>query len=319
MEENNPQLRFDIVSKDWVIISPKRAKRPKSIDSKKICPFCKIKKEKPILFVRNSSDWKVAVIPNKYPALSPKGEPNEKTEGGIYKKMRAIGFHEVVVTRDHNRSIAKFSLDEVFCLFLAYKKRYNSLKKKKYVNYISIFHNHGKKAGASVLHPHSQIITTPLIDSDLEKALYSSKDYFEKKGECIYCRMSAWEMKVKERIVFENEDFIAITPFASKLSFQVIVSPKKHNPYFEKSTDKELKKLSEVFLSVIKKIDKVLESPDYNFYLHSAPCDNKNHDYYHYHWTIIPRGSVFAGFEVGTKIEISGILPEDAAKYLREA
>jgi UDPglucose--hexose-1-phosphate uridylyltransferase len=188
----------------------------------------------------------------------------------------------------------------------------------RHVNHISIFHNHGPSAGASIAHPHSQIITTPLIDTDLRGALGNAEHYFRDHQKCVYCEMNEWEKRSGQRIVFENEDFLVVCPFASKTAFQVIVTPKKHLPYFERITEKEKWGLAEAFQTTIKKIHKALNDPDYNFYLHTAPCDGKNHEYYHWHWTILPKTSTWAGFEIGTRMEISTIEPEKAAEYLRK-
>ena len=130
--------------------------------------------------------------------------------------------------------------------------------------------------------------------------------------------MSKWERKVKKRIVFENKDFLVICPFASKFMFQMIVSPKKHSPYFERITEKEKTSLAEAFQRALIKLYRAFDDPAYNFYLHTAPCDGKNYDYYHWHWTIIPKTSTWAGFEIGTMMEISSIEPEKAAEFLRK-
>ncbi len=307
---------MDLVSGDWVVIATGRAKKPEDFKkekrilektSKKDCPFCKIIKNKSIV-----------VIPNKYPAFLPHPELNEQVEGGLYRKMNAVGFHEVVITKDHDKQIAQFSVEQVKEVFDVYQERYLDLMPKKFVNHISIFHNHGQEAGASIVHPHSQIITTPLIDIDLQKALLRSQDYYKKDKRCIYCEMNEWERKYKKRTVFENKDFLVVCPFASKTAFQVIVSPKKHLAYFERIKEEEKWSLAEAFQKAISKLYKALNDPSYNFYLHTAPCDGKNHDYYHWHWTILPKTSTWAGFEIGTRIEISTIEPERAAEYLRK-
>lgn len=334
------ELRLDLVSRDWVVIATGRAKRPETfkkekkeeiVVSSKDCPFCLIHtQENPELILEKGkiisfngwnklpSDWSVIVIPNKYPAFFPNPDMNKKIEGGIYQTMNAVGFHEIVVTKDHKKHLGEFSIEKTKEVFDAYQERYLFLMKEKFVNHISIFHNHGKSAGASIAHPHSQIITTPLIDVDLRNALLNSKSYSKKEKKCVYCRMNKWEMKVKKRIVFENKNFLVVCPFASKTAFQMIVSPKNHFPYFEKITEGEKWELAEAFHYALGKMSKGLNSPDYNFYLHSAPCDNKEHDYYHWHWTILPKTSTWAGFEMGTRIEISTIEPEKAAEYLRK-
>ena len=331
------ELRFDLVSKDWVVIATGRARRPETFKRerrkkeeipRKLCPFCNIStQEKPTLILLNGKkvlsekvpkDWTTIVVPNKYPAVNPYPELNKRTENELYQTMNAVGFHEVVVTRDHKKQLAQFSISQVKEVLDAYQQRYLELSKRRFVNYISIFHNHGVEAGATVAHPHSQIITTPLIDTDLRKALLNSKRYYKKHRKCIYCAMNNWERKTKKRIVFENKGFLVLCPFASKSAFQVIISPKRHLSYFEKITEKQKLQLAEAFKTALSKLYKALNDPAYNFYLHTAPCDGKRYPYYHWHWTILPKTSTWAGFEIGTRMEISTIEPEKAAEYLRK-
>ena len=332
------ELRFDLVSKDWVIIATGRGKKPEMFKKEKrkkikvppkVCPFCQIETQKsPVLIFSEGKemplkrgipkDWTTIAIPNKFPALLPSQKLEKKTEGKFYQKMRASGFAELVVTRDHQKHFPHFKVSQVKEVFDVYQKRYLDLMKKRFVSYISIFHNHGAEAGASQPHPHSQIITTPLIDVDLQKALVNSGKYFKTHKKCIHCEMNKWEQKVQKRIVFENKDFLIICPFASKSAFQLIVSPKKHLSYFEKITEKEKWSLAEAFRAAFRKLNVALNDPSYNFYLHTAPCDGKNYNYYHWHWTILPKTGIPAGFELGTRMEISTIEPEKAAQYLRK-
>ena len=326
-------LRFDLASRDWVVIATGRGKRPEMFKKerrkeikipKKLCPFCNIEtQEKPILIysygkkVEGIANWTTIVVPNKFPAFLPYPKLEKKLEGKLYQTMNAVGFCELVVTRDHELHFPHFKISRVKEVFDAYQERYLDLMKKPFVNYVSIFHNHGVEAGASQPHPHSQIITTPLIDIDLQKALSNSEKYFRKTKKCIYCQINNWERKVKKRIVFENKEFLVICPFASKSAFEVIISPKKHLPYFEKITAREKLYLSEAFKVALAKLYKGLNDPAYNFYLHTSPCDGKNYDFYHWHWTILPKTAAWAGFELGARMEISTIEPEKAAEYLR--
>ncbi len=332
------ELRMNVASNDWVVIATGRARKPESFKKekrlkekipKKECPFCNIEtQEKPTLIMVNGKraelvgkipkNWTTIVIPNKYPAFMKSEVLDERFEGPLYKAMNAVGSHEIVITKDHKKQIADLKIEQVKEIFDVYQKRYLDLMNEKFVSYVSIFHNHGLGAGASVFHPHSQIITTPILDADLKGALLRSKKYFDNKKFCIYCEMIEWEKKVNKRVVLENEDFIAICPFASNTAFEVIISPKKHFSYFERIIEKEKLSLAEIFQKTMKKIYKGLQNPDYNFYLHTAPCDGQNHEYYHWHWTILPKTSVWAGFEIGTKMEISTIEPEKAAEYLKK-
>lgn len=330
------ELRFDMMSKDWVVIATGRGKRPHSFKAKRQevttlksqCPFCNLdSQEKPTLILVKGEerpletgiprDWTTIVVPNKYPAFIPSSQLNPQKEGEFYQRMNAVGFHEVLVTRDHKKQLAQFSLSEVKEVIDAYQLRYLSLRKEKFVNHISIFHNHGVEAGASVVHPHSQIVTTPLIDSDLKKALANSRKYFRAHRRCAYCQMNRWEQKKKKRLVFENKEFLVICPFASKAAFEMIISPKKHLPYFERITERQKERLAEAFKAALAKLYQGLCDPAHNFYLHTSPADGKQYDHYHWHWTIIPKTATWAGFEIGTRMEISTIEPERAAAYLR--
>ena len=335
------ELRFDLISGDWVIIATGRAKRPEVFKKEKRseegvsenqCPFCDLKnQETPTLVFKNGKkvsfksgdktplNWTTIVIPNKYPAFSPGEDLDKRTEGNLFQAINAVGFHEVIITKNHKKQLAQFSDKEFKEVIDVYQERYLDLKGKKLVNHISIFHNHGRGAGASVSHPHSQLITTPLVDVDLEKSLSNSKKYQQANKECVYCRMNNWERKARKRIVFENKEFLVICPFASKTAFEMIVSPKRHLSHFEKITEKEKEYLVEAFKIALGALYKALDNPDYNFYLHTAPSNNNgNHDYYHWHFTILPKTSTPAGFEMGTRMEISTIEPEKAAEYLRK-
>jgi len=342
----HPELRFDPLGRDWVIVARKRAFRPDSfkrkeeieIPPKENCPFCNLEKDTKVLLAFNQgqeikistdetistleekNNWTTIVIPNKYPALEP-DIPEYKKKIGFYELISAKGFHEVVIYKDHIKNLSLFNLDEIKEVLDVYQKRYLEISKNKFIKYISIFHNHGKTAGASIFHCHSQIIATPLIDVDLFQALKSAKRYYAKEKKCIYCVSNKWEERQKKRIVFENKYFLAICPFASKVPFEIIITPKKHTPFFEKISEEEKKYLAEAFLVVLKKLYKGLSNPDYNFYLHTAPCDHQNfkkYHYYHWHWTFLPKTSTPAGFEFGAKMEIVTITPEEAADYLRK-
>ncbi len=334
------ELRLDLISGDWVVIATGRAKRPEMFkrekrEKEKIpkenCPFCHIEtQERPILIYSHGKkmslknedkipkDWTTIVIPNKFPAFLPQPKWEKKIEVNLYQTMNAVGFCELVITRDHEKSLARLPLENIKEVMDCYQERYLDLMGKPFVSYISIFHNQGFEVGASIYHPHSQIITTPLIDVDLKRALFNSESYYKKTKKCIYCEMNKWELKTKQRIVFQNKDFLVICPFASKSAFEVIISPKNHLSNFEKITEEEKLELAEAFKIALNKLYMGLVDPPYNFYLHTAPCDGEKYPYYHWHWTILPKTATWAGFELGARMEISTITPEKAAEYLRK-
>ncbi len=346
------ELRYDIVSKDWVVVATGRARRPEAFKSVSVsndaagaadCPFCRenlVIEEKPILVYCGKNDkrnfrrrqfskselaqeyekckkkWGLIVIPNKYPAFSEGVNLNKRKEGP-FSIMDGVGFHEVVITADHYKSLGEMSVSEIKDVLDAYHERYLDLMNEPFVNYVAIFHNHGRGAGASIFHPHSQIIAIPIIDPDLRHSLEGSRRYFMENKKCVHCVMLNWDRKDGRRVIFENEKFVVLCSFAPRVSFEVRIYPKKHNAYFEriKNGDKEL--LSEAFSVALKKLYKGLNNPPYNFFIHTAPCDGKDYDHYHWHIEILPKTAIWAGFELGTGIEISTIEPEKAAGYLR--
>lgn len=333
------ELRFDLVSGDWVVIATGRARRPETFKKdKKIiehvsprdCVFCHLsKQEKPLMVFYDGKKvditakggipkrWSVVSVPNKYPAFIYNEKINKRTEGP-YHLMNAAGFHEVIITKDHRKQIAQFSQTQIKEVIDVYQDRYLDLMKEKFVNYVSIFHNHGPEAGASIAHPHSQIIAIPIMDPDIQSGLNCSKKFFKDNKKCVHCLMNKWDVKNKKRIVFENKYFVALCPFASRMAFEIVISPKQHSAYFERISEKQKWALAEVFQMAMHKLYKGLNNPSYNFFIHTAPCDGKNYDFYHWHLSILPKTSTWAGFELCTGIEISTIEPEKAAEYLRK-
>lgn len=331
------ELRQEVVSQKWVVIATGRGKRPEMFkkngksyeeDNLKNCPFCDISdQEEPVLIfnkgkkikiTKSPKKWTTIVIPNKYPAILPFNKL-EKTKVGPYTRINGVGYHEVVITRNHKKSIARLSISAIKELLEVYQERYIELADEKFVDYVHIFHNHGHTAGASVKHPHSQIITSPVSEPELHLILNRLRNYYEDNNKkCLYCEILNWEKKQKKRIVFENKEFVVLCPYASRSAFETRIYPKEHKPYFEKLNEKSMKCLAQAFKQAFSRIYKALGNPDYNFFLHTAPCDGKKYDYYHWHFVIYPKTSIPAGFELGAKIHVSAIEPEKAATFLRK-
>lgn len=327
------ELRQDIVTGEWIVIAKVRAKRPSDYQkpkkggldaSLKNCPFEDPQKHgngEPVLLYKNDkhSDWSVQVIPNKYPALDPSGECGVINEEGPHVFQDGKGFHEIIITRDHDKHFALLEKEEVADVMRAYYERFNILKEEECVKYISIFHNHGREAGASLHHPHSQLIAIPVLPSDVRLSLRGSHTFYRRNKKCVHCTMLEWEKDKKERIVFENEHFIAYCPFASRTAFEIQIFPKEHQSNFEEMDEKLLEPLGEALRTSLRRLDKVLDDPSYNFFIHTSPVGGtKKYSHYHWHIEIMPKTAIWAGFELGTGIEISTIEPEEAAKYLRE-
>lgn len=320
------ELRQDLVSGDWVVIATGRAKRPHEFlkqkhesfrQPKSACPFEKIHSDALSVYSIDESWWAEA-IPNKYPAFG-KGVCALFHRVGPYQWTEGVGFHEVVITRDHERSIAQMSDEEVDLVIRAYQDRYLTLKDDECVEYISIFHNHGRLSGATISHPHSQIIAIPVIPPDVGRSLRGSAEFFHKNKACVHCFLLRYELRAKERIIYENDYFTVLAPYASKTAFELRIFPKRHSAHFEIVASKERLALANSLRAALAKLFKGLKNPDYNFFLHTAPTgDTDEFHHYHWHFEILPKTGIWAGFEIGTGIEISTIAPETAAEFLRK-
>lgn len=321
------ELRQDIVTGDWVVIATGRAKRPDDFarserlqadgsDDPFENPEASGQEKDVLIYRRDDGDWSLRVFPNKYPAFS-RGKVARQLSEGPYFAMNGAGYHEVVVTRDAGKSIALMDTWQVAEVLDAYQERYLSLMNKKSVNYIQIFHNHGKEAGASIPHPHSQLMAIPVVSPYIGLELGGAEQYYKSNRHNVYSVMVEHEAEAKKRVIFENEHFIAFCPFASRAAFEVWVVGKRHNPYFERITDEEKFAAAETLQQALLSIHEGLNDPPYNFYIHTAPCDGRDYPHYQWHIEILPHTATWAGFELSTGIEISTIQPEVAAEYLR--
>lgn len=326
----NSEFRQDLVSGDWVVIAPKRLNRPdqfkrkekRIISPKKNCPFEDPQKsghDKPSLVYPSFRKWLIQVVPNKYSVLAHGKVCPHNGLKGPYSIMDGIGVHDVVITKDHYKNFSHLDKKIAIELFKIFQKRYKMIIKEDCMKYFFAFHNWGPKAGASIFHPHYQILSLPIIPPDVSRSLDGSKKYFKEHKRCVHCDMIKFELKERKRIVYENKEAVVFTPFVAKEPFELRIFPKKHNPCFASSSDKLITGIVDVLQVVLKKLEKHLGDPDYNFFIHTAPIGNeKNHSYYHWHIEILPKFSIAAGFEIGTGIEITVVDPDEAARILRK-
>jgi len=329
-----PELRKDPITGRWVIISTDRAKRPSDFIHQPvppakqcICPFDtgNEKKTPPeVLAYRNSGGrdepgWRVRVVPNKFPVLGIEGELNRAGEG-IYDKMNGIGAHEVIVeTPDHGATLSDMPERQIEEVLWAVKERVNDLKKDRRFRYILIFKNHGEAAGATFDHPHCQLIALPVIPVHVQEEVEGARLFYELKERCIYCDILRQEAAAGVRMVMETDRFTVLNPYAPRFPFETWILPKHHESHFEESDAPTLQNLAWVLRSAMRKIDKVLDRPAYNFMIHSAPPQDARLPHYHWHVEIIPKLTKVAGFEWGTGFYINPTPPEESAKFLRDA
>ncbi len=321
------ELRQDIVTGDWVVIATGRAKRPDAFmhadrvpSSEEFDPFENPEEsgqEKDVLIYRlDDGDWSLRVIPNKYPAFS-RGKPIKELSEGPYFSMNGVGYHEIVITRDAHRSLPLLETWQVAEVIDAYQERYLALMNRKSVNYIQVIHNHGKEAGASLSHPHSQLMAIPVVSPYIALELDGAENYYKSNKEKVYSVICQYELEQGKRLIYENEHFVVFCPFASRSAFEIMILGKRHNPYFERITEEEKFSCADALQKALQSLYVGLNDPAYNFYIHSAPCDGREYPQYQWHIEILPHTATWGGFELATGIEVSTIQPEVAAQYLR--
>jgi UDPglucose--hexose-1-phosphate uridylyltransferase len=334
-----PELRKDPITGRWVIISTDRAKRPTDFVREPIkpkggfCPFCPGNESKTppeILGYRSSTaggpeappdspGWRVRVVPNKFPALGIEGNLDRAPEG-MYDKMNGIGAHEVVIeTPEHDKTLATLPIKRVEDVIWAFRDRMVDLKKDKRFKYILVFKNHGEPAGASLEHPHSQLIALPIIPKQAIEELEGAKQYYQFKERCIFCDEIRQELERGTRVVAENNGFVTLAPFAPRFPFETWILPKVHDSHFENAPSHVYENFARALQLLVAKADRVLDHPSYNFVIHTSPVQDGPNDYYHWHMEFMPKLTKVAGFEWGTGFYINPTPPEEAAKFLREA
>ncbi len=327
-----PEFRQNFATKEWVIIATERAMRPDTFRHSKRerrnpppfdpqCPFCPGNEDMtpPAVFqINNNGGWVLRVVPNKFAPLR-EDLDTWRSHVGRFLLAGGYGIAEVIIeTPDHSQTPATMSKDFMRNVVMAYRNRYTSISRQQKVELISVFRNHGSRAGTSLEHPHSQIIATPITPPHVREQIYQARISYDTFGSCIYCDMLAEEVSQKERIIMENDHFVAYCPFASRSPFETRIIPKLHRSSFGTINDEEVIAFSHILQEILKKIYIGLGDPDYNFIIRSASVQDSGVKHYHWYTVIVPRLTTPAGFEMGTGIYINVSYPEQCAQFLRE-
>lgn len=328
-----PELRQNLATKEWVIIANERAKRPDEYIQPgrhlttetqtfydTTCPFCPGNEELDLEVERipEARDWQVRVVNNKYPALSRDGEL-VRTFDGVHRQISGVGYHEVVIEHPrHNTTLALMTVEEIKLVLQAFYNRGWSIRKDSRIEQIIYFKNHGEQAGASLKHPHSQIIGLPVVPNNIRHRIEESRRYFDDTGECVFCVMMRDELKKKERLVTTSEHFVAFILYAAPSPFNAWIIPRQHSVSFSYSHQDEIEDLAHILREVLRKLYIGLRDPSYNLIIRSAPVKEISNDYLHWYVSLVPRLSRTAGFEMGSGMFINPSVPEDCAAFLRE-
>jgi UDPglucose--hexose-1-phosphate uridylyltransferase len=332
-----PELRKNIITREWVIIASGRSKRPSDFAGASPplpplpshdpgCPFCAGNEAEtpPELFAlradgkRNGPGWSVRVVPNKFPALRPDGQPEQRNRG-IYAFREGVGSHEVIVEApEHNKDLWQMEVGQVEAVLAAYQQRLLALEAQEGTRYVLIFRNRGARAGTSVSHPHSQLIAASIQPQELRMEILGAADYYEYIARCAFCDIIVEESRGDERIVLQSDHFLVHAAYAGRYPFETWILPKRHAIRFGDMTPPERADLASVLKETLTRLAICLNNPSYNFALHTAPVEEHNVRAFHWHLEVYPRLSTPGGFELGSDLYINATAPEEAARFLRE-
>jgi len=329
------ELRKDPVTGRWVIISTERQKRPGDFHREPVvlapdpsCPLCEGHEgmtPHEVLAVRHNGSgpdqpgWDLRVVPNQVPVLRVEGALDRQGEG-LFDKMNGIGAHEVIIESPrHLDTLAAMPDEGIERVLWAARERMEDLQRDRRFRYIILFKNHGAAAGASMGHSYSQLIAVPIVPREVRDEVDGARAHFAAKERCVFCDVLRQETRDGQRLVAENADVVAMTPYASRSPFEVWMLPRRHEAHFSTAPRHEHGSLARLIGDVLRRMNRALESPPYNLLIHTAPLAEPVEEYYHWHVEIVPKLTKVSGLEWATGLYVNPTAPEEAAEVLREA
>ncbi len=315
-----------------MIVASERAARPSDFSPRIpatagiFCPFCPGNEEATPqeLLSRRAPDagpgdprWSVRVFPNRFPALRVEGELLRSGEG-LFDRISGVGAHEVIVeTPRHDTSLAQLSIPSLAEVLRAWRDRIVDLGRDLRLTHVSVFKNQGPAAGATLAHEHSQLLALPTLPRDVALELERAEAWFSRKERCVSCDLIRQERAAGARLVFEDQRFVVLCPWASPTPFLLWILPKNHASHFEAVDDPTSTALAEVLRLALGKLERALEGPAYNLVLVSGRLRGASSPASHWRLEIAPALTVPGGFERASGCYINSTRPEDAAAFLR--
>lgn len=333
-DDYTPETRRDRITKQWVACAPTRSTRPHKTGSPtpdpdptddtpvEGCPFCPGHEDQlpTVLWQLDADDprpWQTRVVPNKYPALRLEEAPDQQG-CSLYETRTSYGRQEVVIdTPHHHHGLAQMPVSQVEAVLQTYLARYRHLRQAEPPLYPFVFRNHGASAGASIAHPHSQIIASSFPPPRIEREEKAARARYEETGRCPYCEMVAEEVDAEARLVFTNAAFVVFVPFAARMPYEMWILPRTHEPEFGRLTDGQRAALAAALHEAVRRLYDRLDDPDYNFFVRTALAYESDAPHLHWSLRIEPRTTVEAGFERSTGIQVNPSIPERDAAVLQ--
>ncbi|MBD3407785.1 MAG: galactose-1-phosphate uridylyltransferase [Candidatus Lokiarchaeota archaeon] len=309
-------VRWNPMLGEWVIITPKRAKRPFQKKERQ-CPFCPGQKE-------TQGDWKVLTLENRFPALSP-GVGPMPLDGDIVMEAPAYGVCKVIVTSpEHDTQIEDMSDEQVGLIMNEYTRVFKELDALKGIEYVFQFENRGKAIGVSLNHPHAQVYAMPFIPPRIQREIYQAERLWESEEECVICQIISNELKsATSRIITKTDNFLAVVPFFARLPYEVHIYPFSHVSSLLQMKE-QLLELGKIIRDIARRYNKVFDENAYIMAFHTRPSKRK-YPYWHFHiefyppWRDRTRIKYLGGVETGSFTYTNDSSPEAIAKELREA
>ena len=326
--------RFNILTGEWVLVSPHRAKRPWQGQNEEIVKEKRFShNENCYLCATNTRingeinpDYKdVFVFTNDFAALQ-KDSPKFSINDGLLKAESETGVCKVICfSPDHSKSLADMEVEDIKKVVHAWQGEYDALARVDTINYVQIFENKGAVMGCSNPHPHGQIWSQSTLPNEVEKKDEQQKKYFLKNDKSLLEDYLQQELAAKERIIYENEDFVALTPFWAIWPFEVMIAPKKAQRSILMLTDAEANNYAAAISVITRAYDKLFNTSfPYSSGIHQAPTNGKENEYWHWHMSFYPpllRSATVKKFMVGYEMFGSpqrDITAEIAAKKIAE-
>ncbi|WP_119419521.1 galactose-1-phosphate uridylyltransferase [Desertibaculum subflavum] len=325
------ELRQDRTSGAWVIVAPERRLRPrqgaerggtrpnrKSFDPE--CPFCPgaearlpgIIDEVPC---ETAPGWQLRVVPNKFPALRPDAAPLPARHDG--RTLPGYGYHEVVIeSARHDVELSGMSDHEIGIVTAAYKRRFAELARPR-IECIVLFRNQGASSGASLVHPHAQLLALAVTPPEIRARLAWAEAWHRDHGRCVLCDEMEIERGSRTRLIRETEHFVATVPFAASSPCEMWVTPRRHHASFAGASDAEMREIGPLLRDLLIRLKLAHGTLPFQLVLDSVlPGQNLLPDQ-HWRLRIVPVLTVPGGFERASGMPINPSLPEDDAERLR--
>ncbi|MCX7653369.1 MAG: galactose-1-phosphate uridylyltransferase [Fervidobacterium sp.] len=310
------ERRWNILTNEWVLVSAYTQSRP--TNPVNTCPLCPGGDE-------FSDIYDLASFDNKFPSMK-LSAPDVKSLSEIFKKEKSNGQCEVVVyTIEHDSAMSLMPVHQIEKLINMWIDRYVDLSQYPSIKYVYIFENRGREVGATLPHPHGQLYAFPFLPKRIDVKINALSEYFDNNGRCGICDVVEQELRLKERIIYENESFIALVPFYARWPYEVHVYPKRHVSTIVEFENEERHLLAKTLKVVTMKYDLLFQQAfPYMMMLFQAPVNDVRYNHaFHFHIEFNPvkrdkdKIKWMASVETGTWAFINPKVPEEAAKELR--